>query len=220
VTGRRHLELDLDGLLRTLSSGGRPDSDEITARILDAAADLFLQHGIRRCTVEDIAQHSGLGRTTVYRRFDGRSQIVTAVLARECRRFFTSIVFATAHLETIEDMVVEGFLTGLESRERATLSVLVRNEPELLRVVTVDGAPLLAAATSVLVGAFGHVEREVDRRRVEVVAEVLVRLAMSFVLDGRSVVPLDDRARARADLHALLDPLLEPLGELRDRGRT
>jgi len=213
---RRQLEVDLDELLRSLAVGGGSGEDEVTERILDSASELFLRHGIRRCTVDEIAQHSGLGRTTVYRRFEGRSQIVTAVLARECRRFFTSILFATSHLETVEDMVVEGFLTGMASSDRSTLSALARNEPELLRLVTVDATPLIAAATGFLVAAFGPLERPVDRHRVEVVAEVLVRLALSFVLDGTSAIPLQDRSRARADLHALLDPLLEPLGELRD----
>ena len=216
MSGRRHLDVDLDELLRSLSGPQAPAGDETTARILDAASELFLQYGIRRCTVDDIAQRSGLGRTTIYRRFDGRSQIVTAVLARECRRFLTSIMFATVHLETIEDMVVEGFLTGLGSPERATLSALARSEPGLLRLLTVESEPLIAVATGVLVDAFGPLGRPADRRRVEVVAEALVRLALSFVLERRSTIPLHDRQRARADLHALLDPLLEPLGELRE----
>jgi AcrR family transcriptional regulator len=205
----------MSDLLRSVTDDRTAGEDAVTGRILDAAGELFARHGVRRCTVEDIAEHSGLGRTTVYRRFDGRAQIVTAVLARDCRRFFTSIVDATAHLERIEDKVVEGFLTGLGADEAALLSSLARTEPELLHLVTVDSGPLIAVAREFLVGAFGPVVDGEARRRVAVAAEVLVRLAVSLVVDGRSVIPLDDAARAREDLHALFDPLLGPLADLR-----
>jgi AcrR family transcriptional regulator len=210
----RSLHVDLDELLRSLSQGAAPE-DEITARILDAAQELFAQHGLRRCTIDDIAEHSGLGRTTVYRRFEGRSQLITAVLARECRRFFASIVLATAHLERVEDAVVEGFLTGLRSAESSLLSELVRSEAEVLRLLTVDAGPIIAVAREFLVQASGVDAEGPARRRVQVVAEVLVRLAISFVVDDRSVIVLDDEEQARADLHALLDPILEPLAARR-----
>ena len=210
----RSLRVDLDELLRSLSQGAAPE-DEVTSRILDSAQELFAQHGLRRCTIDEIAEHSGLGRTTVYRRFEGRSQLITAVLARECRRFFGSIFLATAHLDRAEDAVVEGLLTGLRSAESSLLSELVRTEPEVLRLLTVDGGPIIAVAREFLVHASGVGSDASSRRQVQVVAEVLVRLAISFVADDRSVIALDDPDRARADLHALLDPILEPLSALR-----
>ena len=70
---KRTLDVDLGELLRTLASDPDGPEDETTRRILDAADELFRQHGVRRCTVDEIAERSGLGRTTVYRRFEGRS---------------------------------------------------------------------------------------------------------------------------------------------------
>ena len=210
----RSLHVDLDELLRSLAQGASPE-DELTSRILDAAQELFALHGMRRCTIDDIAEHSGLGRTTVYRRFEGRSQLITAVLARECRRFFGSIFLATAHLERVEDAVVEGLLTGLRSAESSLLSELVRTEPEVLRLLTVDAGPIIAVAREFLVHAAGVAPAAASHRQVQGVAGVLVRLALSFVADARSVIALDDADRARVDLHALLDPILQPLAALR-----
>ena len=206
----RSLHVDLDDLLRALADGAEGE-DEITRRILDAANELFAHHGLRRCTVDDIAERSGLGRTTVYRRFEGRSQIITAVLARECRRFFGTILLATMHLERLEDAVVEGFLSGLRSAESSLLSDLVRTEPEVLRLLTVEAGPIIHVARAFLASASGVPADAPEHHRVEVVAEVLVRLAISFVADDRSVIPLEDPERARADLHDLLDPVLAPL---------
>ncbi|MEI2651995.1 MAG: helix-turn-helix domain-containing protein [Microthrixaceae bacterium] len=82
---RRSVGVDVDALLASITRpldivGGA--GDETADRILDAAAELFATLGVRRTGMDDIAERSGLGRTTVYRRFDGRQQIVEAVLAR------------------------------------------------------------------------------------------------------------------------------------------
>ena len=209
---RRTVDIDLADLLRVAATPH--DGDEISVRILDAASELFLTHGIRRCSVEDIAEHSGLGRTTIYRRFDGRGQIIEAVIARECHRFFSSILERTAHLDRFQDVVVEGFLTGLRAVETSILSNLVRDEPDLLRVLTVDAGPVIATARSFLVAAFGPVETPDARAQVASISELLVRLAISMVLSEQTVLPIDG-PHASTEMHRLLDPLLDPLAELR-----
>ena len=209
---RRTVDIDVADLLRTAVAP--LDGDEISVRILDSASELFLTHGIRRCSVEDIAEHSGLGRTTIYRRFDGRGQIIEAVLARECHRFFRSILESTSHLDRFQDIVVDGFLTGMRAVETSILSNLVREEPDLLRVLTVDASPVITAARSFLVAAFGPVASAEDAAQVAAVSEVLVRLAISMVLAEHTVLPIDG-PDATAAMHRLLDPLLDPLAALR-----
>lgn len=205
--------IDLDDVVR--SAWTAPVDDEVTTRILDAAAELFATRGIRRCSVEEIAERSGVGRTTVYRRFEHRNQIVQAVLARESHRFFGSILVATAGIERLEDQVVEAFLTGLLSADTSRLTELVRTQPELLALFTVDAEPVIAAAAGFLVAAFGAVRAPDDAAQVAAVAELLVRLAISLVVSGPGAIPVGDDDRSRAVLHALLDPLVVPLARLR-----
>jgi AcrR family transcriptional regulator len=201
----RRTTLDLEPML---ASAADPAGDEVTTRILDAAAELVTKHGLRRCSVEEIAQRSGLGRTTVYRRFDSRDQILQAVLSREVRRFFAAISEASVRQGSIEDRVVEGFLAGLHAVQRSVLPALAHDEPELLRMVTTEGGPVIAAGRDYLVAELRRTTgRRVDRRAAPV-AEVLVRLAISFSLAPESVVPLHDEKASRAALHDLLDPLL------------
>ncbi len=209
--------IDLDDVVR--SALVAHDDDEATARILDAAAELFVTRGIRRCTVEEIAERSGVGRTTVYRRFDHRNQIVAAVLARECHRFFSSILAASAGIERFEDQVVEGFLIGLHTAETSALTGLVRTQPELLALFTVDAGPLIAASSAFLVAAFGPVG-DGSARPVATVAELLVRLAISLVVSGPGAIPVDDDDASRRVLHELLDPVLAPLAAQRSGAPT
>ena len=212
----RPVVIDVDDVLR--SAVGAPHDDDTSTRILDAAAELFATRGLRRCSVEEIAERSGVGRTTVYRRFEHRNQIVEAVLARECHRFFSSILSSTAGAERFEDQVIEAFLTGLHTAETSVLTDLVRTQPELLSLLTVDAAPVIAAATGYLVVAFGHVADPAQQQHVAAVAEMLVRLAISLVVSGPGAIPVDDDEASRRVLHSLLDPLLAPLAAMRPGG--
>jgi AcrR family transcriptional regulator len=209
----RAVAIDVDDLFRAAMSAGA--ADETTTRILDAAGEVFVERGIRRSSVEMIAERSGVGRTTVYRRFENRQQIVQAVLGRECHRFFGSIMSATSGERRLEEQVVDGLLMGLHAADTSVLSDLLRTEPELLRLLTVDGEAVVATATMVLVAYFGPVQDEADRRRVAAVAELLVRLSISWVLTPSTAMPLADDAASRRSLHVLLDPLLVPLAALR-----
>jgi AcrR family transcriptional regulator len=209
----RPVAIDVDDLFRAAMSAGA--ADETTTKILDAAGEVFVERGIRRSSVEMIAERSGVGRTTVYRRFENRQQIVQAVLGRECHRFFGSILSATSGEQRLEDQVIEGLLMGLHAADTSVLSDLLRSEPELLGLLTVDGDAVVATATMVLVAFFGPVGDEADRRRVAAVAELLVRLAISWVLTPSTAMPLADDAESRRSLHTLLDPVLVPLADLR-----
>lgn len=189
--------------------------DEITAAILDAAAAVLAGGGLRRCTVEEIAARSRLGRTTIYRRFDGRDAVIYAVLAREVRQAFAAVTTAVAHLDRFEDRVVEGMIAGLRAARRSPLLPLVRSEPELLRLVTVETGPLVRVAVSFLVEEGARASGRAPTEEARHVCELLVRLAASLVLAPESTLPLHDDGAARDALHALLDPLLERFAAVR-----
>lgn len=185
-----------------------PAPDEVTEAILDAAAAVLAAGGLRRCTVEEIAERSRLGRTTIYRRFDGRDDVIHAVLAREVRRGFAAIAAAMAHLDRFEDRVVEGVLAGLRAAEGSPLLPLVRSEPELLRLLTVDAGPLVQVAVAFLVEEDQRTSGRAPTDRARHAAELLVRFASSLAVAPETTLPLDDDEAARRALHALLDPLL------------
>ncbi len=180
------------------------DGDPITERILDAATEVLAASGLRRCSVEEIAEQSGLGRTTIYRRFDGRDEIIHAVLAREMRRVLTSVAAEVEHLDRIEDQVVEAFLCGLRAAEGSLLTTLVRREPQLLALATIEGGPAIATAREFLVQAYARRTGAPPGPVTAHVAEVLIRLALSLVLCPDTSFPRHDRQA----LHRLLDPLV------------
>jgi AcrR family transcriptional regulator len=55
---------------------GRPRSEEADRAILDATADLLASHGYAGLTVEAVASRSGVAKSTIYRRWPGKDELV------------------------------------------------------------------------------------------------------------------------------------------------
>jgi AcrR family transcriptional regulator len=188
-------------------------TDPVAETILDAALEEFLAYGLRRTNVDVVARRAGVSRATLYRRFDGKDALVQAVLVRECRRFFTSIVAAIGDLPTVQERLIEGFVVGVRyARRDPLLNRLLASDPEaLLPYLTVSGGLVVAVARDFLVQQGEELHGGLPRaagREPAGVAELFVRLAISFTLTPESTIPLDTdeavRAFARNYLAALM----------------
>ena len=191
-------------------------NDAVAETILDAALEEFLAYGLRRTNVDVVAKRAGVSRATLYRRFDGKDALVQAVLVRECRRFFTSIVKATGDLPTMEERLIEGFVVGIRyARKDPLLNRLLASDPEaLLPYLTVNGALVIAVARDFLVqqGEALHPSwpPKIEGREPAGVAELFVRLAISFTLTPQSAIPLDTDEAVRAFATHYLAALMRP----------
>ncbi|MCA2222846.1 TetR/AcrR family transcriptional regulator [Nonomuraea aurantiaca] len=190
----------------------RDDSSGPTTagRILDAAYTRMLEHGLRRLTVDDVARQAGLSRITVYRRFARKSDLIQGVMLRELHRFLRAFEQAVGPLPTMADRVTEGFAITLRLvRGHPLLSRLLATEPEMiLPHLTVEAGPYLAVARAYLAGHLGAS----DAPDAEAVAEMFIRIALSFVLTPDSAIPLDSDDEARAYARRHLVPLLPSEG--------
>ncbi|HSU50274.1 MAG TPA: helix-turn-helix domain-containing protein, partial [Segetibacter sp.] len=60
--------------------------DELMVReILSTAKALFAHHGLKKTTMEDIANSLGKGKSTLYYYFTGKTQIFEAVVKEELK---------------------------------------------------------------------------------------------------------------------------------------
>jgi AcrR family transcriptional regulator len=60
---------------------GRPRSAEADQAILDATIKLLYEEGYPRMSMEAVADAAGVGKTTVYRRYRDKADLVTAAIA-------------------------------------------------------------------------------------------------------------------------------------------
>jgi AcrR family transcriptional regulator len=59
------------------------NEDDARERLLNAAEVCFERQGLRRTTIEDVAREAKVSRSTVYRYFDGRGDLIVAAHLRE-----------------------------------------------------------------------------------------------------------------------------------------
>ena len=60
---------------------GRPRSEEADRAIIDAALDLFAESGAGGLCIEAVAARAGVGKSTIYRRWPGKEDLLVDALA-------------------------------------------------------------------------------------------------------------------------------------------
>lgn len=186
--------------------------DPVARRILDAALEQFTVFGLRRSSVDDVAKRAGVSRVTVYRRFQSKDTLVEQTLLRENSRFFQQLDAAVAALPTMEERVVEGFVVALRhTRAHPLFGGLLRLEPEVvLPYMTVNGGSTLSATVDYLTGHLRRAQQAEGRPDDDPrpVAELMVRVAVSFLLNPAGCIEMEDEDQARAFARRYLAPLL------------
>ncbi|MEA2347973.1 MAG: hypothetical protein QOG62_1760 [Thermoleophilaceae bacterium] len=197
-------------LVRALSPQEQDTSDAMSDRILDAALERVAAFGVRRTTMDDVAEAAGVGRMTVFRRFGSKDALMEILAVREARRFLDAIDEAAGGIEDPVERIVETSVVALRfASTNPLLGRLSRLEPEtVLSILRADTPPLMSIARSYAKAqllkdrdAFGEID-------VDLVAEGLVRMALSFILVPAGPVPLEDEDATRAFARATLVPLL------------
>ena len=86
-----------DERLRQASRARRQQQKEGLRRaILDAAGELFLQHGYEGFSLRQVAAHIGYSATTIYRYFENKDELLFAILSDGFRAFGRTL-HAAAH---------------------------------------------------------------------------------------------------------------------------
>jgi TetR/AcrR family transcriptional repressor of uid operon len=182
--------------------------------VLDAAYELFCRQGIQRTTMDDVARRAGLSRITVYRRVASKEALVEQVMLREFRRNVDQFLADISEADTVADRVVAGFVSSLRSvRSNPLIEGLMTAEPQSLAPsILGERGRNLAMVSQFLAGqlrreqASGNVADDID---VDMVAELMVRIAMSILLTPSALVDLDDEDRLRELARRYLVPMLD-----------
>jgi AcrR family transcriptional regulator len=194
-------------------------AEEARERIVDAAEDAVRRWGLARTRIDDIADEARCGRSTIYRYFGNRENVIVQVLLRRGRVFGDNLVRRVGDVADPKEKIVEGVVLALKQiRNDELLSSIFTGEmlPSAARLA--DAAePLFQLATQVWVQvlrADPHLERSL-RSNVgpERAAEWILRIMLSYL-----AVPLRTKHDGRAlrrDLRLLLLPALidHPTGD-------
>lgn len=163
--------------------------------LLDAARDVFEEYGARRANVDDIARAAGISRSTLYRRFPNKEALLEAVVDRETGRFFDELDRIAEHLPP-QEAVIECFAHGVAiMREIPVLGRLAKTEPEVVGGIS-RGHALLAYSDRIA-RTLRRSGARMPEDELRVVAELLLRLASTFLLDPRGHLDMQDPEAVR-----------------------
>jgi AcrR family transcriptional regulator len=181
--------------------------DPATEAILDAAVVEFERHGFHRVALDDVARRAQVSRTTIYRRFSNKDELVAAVIERENVALFADIAGELKQAGPQSNYYVEAFtLSILKFRRHRVLDRMITDDPALVMQLMHRhwGAAIdrMAEALRVIFPK-GFAER-IGAQAVNELADTILRYA-AMVLLLPSAQPLDaaDDIRAFATQHFL-----------------
>jgi AcrR family transcriptional regulator len=205
------MDADLATLFARALHEDEADASGTDVRILDAALEEFGAHGTRGATIDAIAARAGVGRITVFRRFGTKEALAERVAVRELRRFLAEVEEATAPLADPVDRIVVAFLACVRVATRLPLLArLVREEPGATLETLARGEPSaldLARSFVAVHVAIAQRDAGLEVHRADEIADVLVRLATTYVLVPQGVIDVADEAAARAFAQRVLVPI-------------
>ena len=74
----------------TKSTANAPANNEVRDRILETASDLFYRRGVRAVGVDLVVEKSGVAKTSLYRHFGTKDDLIAAFLKREDLDFWST----------------------------------------------------------------------------------------------------------------------------------
>ncbi|MEM1114419.1 MAG: helix-turn-helix domain-containing protein [Pseudomonadota bacterium] len=179
--------------------------------ILAAARRCYLRDGLQGVGMKEVAAEAGVARSTLYRYFPGRDELLVATVKRDMEAFNQRIAKRLASFETPEDMLVEGLILAIRELPKRPLlrAVFASDDDSRARrvvwssdVIVRFGEELMADVIEPAQAA-GILHNEV---LPEIMVEWVYRLLLSFLTLPSNWVRSEKELRAT--LHALLVPVV------------
>lgn len=190
------------------------DEDSANQRILDSARSLYIEFGLRRTTMEDVAKRAGMGRATLYRRFSEKDQLFKAVILRDLQRHLRLIEKGIEQVTSALDGLLEAFVQfGMLINRNELLQRLLKSEPDdVLPYLTTDFEVIMIFARQYLSlqiqrgQKLGHIQLADP----DIMSEMLLRLTQSLMLSPKGVIDPAQEDSLRVFSEKFLRPLLTP----------
>lgn len=182
---------------------GRPRLVDTDRRILDAAKALLRAHGPAAVNIDAVAAASGVARTTIYRRYRSRDELVVALLSEVVA---TGVPAPALPLREKLHWFLEHVLLVLEEGigRGGTAAVLTDSDPAFTEALRSQLADRLRALEAVMAG-----DVEAGRLRADVEPDAVVGMLVGAYL-GELLRYGEPRPGWADRTVALLGPALSP----------
>lgn len=192
---------------------GRPKDLEKRQRILESAKQLFLEMGYHGCSMNQIAQHAGVTKLTVYNHFQDKATLFTSAIEDTCEYILNT---RPRHLHS-ESHFMQAFV------EICELGLNIMNLPEAIKLdlllleLAAEHSPLVEQffrASHLKMrqvwenffqdaAALNFIQQDHPARQTELIVSLLMGLRHQEVLLGMRPVP--EAAERQAIIHSAID---------------
>lgn len=177
--------------------------------LLDAAREALRHRDWDDVTMAEIALAAGVSRQTVYNQFGSRDEFAQAFVLRESDRFLVAVEEALR--ANVDDppaalqAAVDVFLTAVRDDPLVRDAILSPADGGgMLATVTTQGEPVIERSAAHIAQVVLESWPQVGRGSAELLAETLVRLAISY-----AILPKGPAEMTAASVRSLLEPYLE-----------
>jgi len=186
-------------------NGSPPETpDAARRRLVEVARDCVERLGLQKAGLSDVAEAAGVTRQTVYRYFTSTDDLFHSAAALSSGGFYERLHERAMRRRTLAARLTECLVFAiLEVPRDPHLGLLVGSTEHF----TVDAALSLSFVQEEIVRLAGGEEAcTLSARDLDEIAEILIRLLLSFLADaGR----LRDEAALRTFLLRTLEPIIE-----------
>jgi len=183
--------------------------DLLRETVLDAVGRLAAERPWSEVKMADVAEAAGVSRQTLYNSFGSRQEMAQAYVLREADNFLVAVT-AAVHANAPDARAalrgaLEIFLTAAETHP-VIRSVVASDAvgDELLPLLTTRGGPLVTEITDRLAELFTQIWSGVPEPDIRMVADTLVRLAISH-----AALPSAPPAQTAEDVAQVLGPAID-----------
>jgi TetR/AcrR family transcriptional regulator len=184
------------------------ESTDLDSTILDTARAVFEIYGVRRANIEDVAARAGVSRSTVYRRFPTKDDLVEQVVRREGELFFATLDRATAGCNPAE-AVIEAFTLGVRLVQDSPLySRIVESEPELFGLFSRSHVFPIGQFADGIAHTLRRCGADMPDADLANIADVLLRVALGIIVFPTDRLDISDHAAVRQYAARYLVPII------------
>ena len=179
--------------------------------ILAAARATYLKSGVENTGMRDIAAAAGVARSTLYRYFPTRDEVLVAVIQGDMVAMAARMQRRLARFTGAADHIVEGLVLAIEEIPKHPLlnQVFAGENSSRARRVVWSSPAIVELGNQLMQDVIGPALAggKLNKRvKPEVLVEWVYRTLLSFLTLKSNTI--GNRKELRATLHALLIPIL------------
>ena len=196
------------------TKSGNEKQDKTRNRIVDAALACFIESGLRKTSMEDVASRAGIGRATLYRRFKDKDELIQSVILTEAHKNLALLEKQIVQIESPLEGLLEAFVqAAMAAHKHPLFTQLLVLEPDyVMPFLTSRAGSVLQFASAYLAVQISKAQQAgfISNRPATTTAEMILRFLQSLLLSPKGIINPGNEESLRLFSETYLRPLLEP----------